>query len=28
MIRDTKDREGGTLAASTSAWCGLLSELR
>jgi hypothetical protein len=28
LIRDTKDREGGILTASTSAWRELLSKLR
>ncbi|WP_103336912.1 DUF397 domain-containing protein [Amycolatopsis sp. CA-126428] len=28
LIRDTKDREGGTLAASTATWRELLSRLR
>ncbi|QKV81532.1 DUF397 domain-containing protein [Amycolatopsis sp. Hca4] len=28
LIRDTKDREGGTLTASTPAWRELLTRLR
>ena len=28
LVRDTKDREGGTLAASTPAWRALLGRLR
>ncbi|WP_410596646.1 DUF397 domain-containing protein [Amycolatopsis sp. lyj-23] len=28
LIRDTKDREGGTLTASTATWRELLSKLR
>ena len=28
LVRDTKDREGGTLTASTPAWRELLSRLR
>ena len=28
LVRDTKDREGGTLTASTATWRELLSRLR